>query len=274
MNLDFSVVGQYGSWIVTGVEMTIVISIVSMILALIVGLAVALLRMSPLAPVRWLTSLYIQIFRGIPLLVFLIWLYFGFSFLTGINFTAFQAGIICLAVQYAAFLAEIYRSGIQAIDKGQREAAASLGLSGIASFRYVIFPQALRIIIPPIGNMSVGMVKDSSLVSVLGVMDLMREAQIAVSQTFRPFEFYTVVAAIYITMTLGLAYLAGRLERRMGVDRLRQPSMAGRLLPWRAWTANVPDYVAHDTLQGMPDYAGRDKIADVHDYAGHDTIAQ
>lgn len=273
MNLDFSVVGQYSSWIVTGVEITILISIISMALALILGLLVALLRMSPLAPVRWITSLYIQIFRGVPLLVFLIWLYFGFSFLTGINFAAFQAGVICLSVQYSAFLAEIYRSGIQAIDKGQREAAASLGLSGLASFRYVIFPQALRIIIPPIGNMSVGMVKDSSLVSVVGVTDLMRESQIAVSQTFRPFEFYTVVAVIYISMTLGLAYLAGRLERRMGVDRLRQAGMAGRLLPWRAWTANVPDYVTHDAPVAVPSYVGRDEVAEVSDYAGRDKIA-
>lgn len=248
MNLDFSVIGQYGSWIVTGVEMTIFISFISMVLALIVGLVIGLLRMSPLAPVRWIASLYIQVFRGIPLFVFLIWLYFGFSFLTGINFEPLQAGVICLTVQYAAFLAEIYRSGIQAIDKGQREAAASLGLSNIAAFRHVIFPQALRIIIPPIGNMSVGMVKDSSLVSAIGVADLMREAQIAVSQTFRPFEFYTVVAVIYITMTLGLAYLAGRLERRMGVDLARQPSMAGRLLAWRPVSPDVPDYVGHDKI--------------------------
>jgi His/Glu/Gln/Arg/opine family amino acid ABC transporter permease subunit len=273
MDLDFSVIGQYASWIVTGVEMTIFISFVSMLLALIVGLFVALLRMSPIAPVRTLTSLYIQVFRGIPLLVFLIWLYFGFSFLTGINFTALEAGIICLSVQYAAFLAEIYRSGIQAIDKGQREAAASLGLSAIASFRYVVFPQALRIIVPPIGNMTVGMVKDSSLVSVVGVTDLMREAQIAVSQTFRPFEFYTVVAAIYISMTLGLAFLAGRLEKRMRVDFLRQPGMAGRLLAWRPVSTDIPDYVgraglpagtiapSNSTGSDVPEHAGRGKIA-------------
>lgn len=254
VDLDFSVIRQYQSWIVTGVELTLIVSFLSFALSLVVGLLVALLRMSPIAPVRWLASLYIQIFRGIPQLVFIYWLYFGLSFIAGFNFDPVVAGVICLSMQYGGYLAEIYRSGIQAIDKGQREAAFSLGLSSVASFRFVVFPQAFRIVIPPIANMAVGMVKDSALVSVIGVGELMRETSVAVSQTFRPFEFYTVAAVIYIAMTLGLAYLAGLLERRMHVDRLRQPGMAGRILTWRA-RPGMPELVATDVFP--PDKVAR-----------------
>lgn len=240
MNLDFSVIAQYGDWIKTGLLITLWVSFLSLALALILGLVVALLRMSPFAPVRWLASLYIQVFRGIPLFVFIIWTYYGLANLVNINFSPLQAGVLCLSLQYAGYLAEVYRGGIQAIDKGQREAAASLGLSNLAAFRHVIFPQALRIIVPPIGNMAVGMVKDSSLVSTIGVLDLMRQTQVAVSETFRPFEFYTVAAAIYIGLTLGLAYLVTLLERHFQKDLLRQPGMVGRMFALRARNAAVP----------------------------------
>ena len=134
---------------------------------------------------------------------------------SGINFDPITAGIICLSMQHGGYLAEIYRAGIQAVAKGQWEASFSLGFSIINTFIRIIFPQAVKIIIPPTANMFIGMLKDSALVSIIGVNELMRQSQIATSLTFRPFEFYTVTALIYIILTLGLSQMARFLELRM-----------------------------------------------------------
>jgi ABC-type amino acid transport system permease subunit len=124
------------------------------------------------------------------------------------------AGIGCLTLQYAGWLAEIFRSGIQAVDKGQREASYAIGMSPTQSFTSIILPQALRITIPAIANMFVGMLKDSSLVSVIGVFELIRQTQLAVSQTFRPFELYTAATVIYLLLTLGAARVVSIVEQR------------------------------------------------------------
>jgi His/Glu/Gln/Arg/opine family amino acid ABC transporter permease subunit len=213
---DWSVVSQYGSWLLTGVVLTITLSVVSMAIAMVAGLLLAFMRMSKVWLIRSIASLYISVFRAVPLLVFIIWAYYGLTMVTGLNMEAFWSGVMCLAVAYAAWLAEIYRSGLQAIDKGQSEAALSTGLSRTTTFLRVIWPQAWRIIIPPMGNMFVGMLKDSSLVSVIGVGELMREGQLAVSLTFRPFEVYTAVAVIYICLTLAISRGASILEKRSG----------------------------------------------------------
>lgn len=198
----------------SGLWITIYVSIISMALALLLGLIIALLRMSKFQIMSLPAQLYINIFRAIPLFVFLIWLYYGVPIVVGVNFEPITAGVACLAIQYSSWMAEIYRSGISAVGKGQREAAASLGLTGFQTFLDVIFPQAFRIIIPPTGNMFVGMLKDSSLVGIIGVFELVRQAQLAVSQTFRPFEFYTAIAAIYILLTVLLSQGVNYLERR------------------------------------------------------------
>jgi len=188
-----------------------------MAVALLLGLIVAMLLMSKYPAISIPAQIYINIFRAIPLFVFLIWLYYGLPIMIGFNFTPITAGVLCLSIQYSSWMAEIYRSGISAIGSGQREAAASLGLTGFQSYLDVIFPQAFRIIIPPTGNMFVGMLKDSSLVGIIGVFELVRQAQLAVSQTFRPFEFYTAVAAVYILLTLLLSQGVSMLERRQHV---------------------------------------------------------
>jgi ABC-type amino acid transport system permease subunit len=136
------------------------------------------------------------------------------SIVIGINFAPLVAGIACLTLQYAGWLAEIFRSGIQAVDKGQWEASYGIGMSPTQSFTSIILPQALRITIPPIANMFVGMLKDSSLVSVIGVFELIRQTQLAVSQTFRPFELYTAATAIYLLLTLGAARMVSVVEQR------------------------------------------------------------
>jgi His/Glu/Gln/Arg/opine family amino acid ABC transporter permease subunit len=230
----WDVVGQYRVWLFEGVVLTLKIAVVSMVLAMVFGLLIALLRMSPIWPVRTLASLYISIFRAIPPLVFILWMYYGVTLVTGLNIEAFWSGVICLTLQYAAWLAEIYRAGLQAIDKGQREAALSTGLSRTRAFAKVIWPQAWRIIIPPMANNFVGIIKDSSLVGIIGLNELMRQSQIAVSLTFRPFELYTAAMVIYIVLTLAIARMASFLEQRaarsLNVQVRRMPG-SGRP-PW------------------------------------------
>lgn len=203
--------------LVKGLGMTLYVSLLGMILALALGLLIANMRMSKFAPLRWVAQAYINIFRAIPLFVFIIWMYYGLPIVLGIDFGPITAGVICLALQYAGWLAEIYRSGIGAIGKGQREAALSLGLTRFQTFADVVFPQAFRIMLPPMGNNFVGMLKDSSLVGIIGVFELVRQAQLAVSQTFRPFEFYTAIAIIYIILTQVLSQGVSILERRQQV---------------------------------------------------------
>jgi His/Glu/Gln/Arg/opine family amino acid ABC transporter permease subunit len=219
-DFQFDVVFSQWRWIAAGLGMTLFISVVSMVLALGVGLVVALMSLSRLGPVRWMADAYVQIFRGIPLLVFIIWMYYGVSMVVGINFSPIAAGVVCFTLQYGSWLSEIFRGGVQAIGRGQREAAASLGLSAPQTFTAVVLPQAIRIVLPSVGNMFVGMVKDSSLVSVIGVFELMRQAQLAVSLTFRPFEFYTATAVIYIAVTFAIARVLALVERRLRVPGL------------------------------------------------------
>ena len=186
-----------------------------MVVALVVGLIVAILRISKSVPLTLFAHAYIEFFRAIPLLVFIIWLYYGLAMATGINFEPVMAGVICLSMQHGGYLAEIYRSGIQAIPKGQWEAAYSLGYSPARTFVKIIAPQAFKIVIPPTANQGVSMIKDSALVSVIGVNELMRQSMIATSNTFRPFEFYTVAALIYVALALGLSHIAKMVEDRM-----------------------------------------------------------
>ena len=224
----WEVVGQYRGWLIAGVGLTLQLAIVSMALAMVLGLVIGLLRMSAVWPIRTFASLYISVFRAIPPLVFILWMYYGVTLVTGLNIEAFWSGVICLTLQYGAWLAEIYRSGLQAIDKGQREAALSTGLSRSRAFAKVVWPQAWRIIIPPMANNFVGIIKDSSLVGVIGLNELMRQSQIATSLTFRPFELYTAAMVIYIVLTLAIARLASFLEQRAA----RSTKVQVNRLPW------------------------------------------
>jgi glutamine transport system permease protein len=210
----WQVVSEYKVWLWEGVLLSLKVAIVAMLFAMALGLLIALCRMSPIWPLRSFASLYISVFRAIPLLVFILWMYYGVTLVSGLNIDAFAAGVLCLTLQYAAWLSEIYRSGLQAIDKGQREAALSTGLSRTRAFSKVVWPQAWRIIIPPLANNFVGIIKDSSLVGVIGLNELMRQSQIATSLTFRPFELYTAAMLIYIAVTLAIARLASLLEQR------------------------------------------------------------
>ncbi len=212
---DFGPVLRVWDALLLSLRFTFLLALLAIGIGSLIGLLIALLRLSKFRVLRIAAGLYINFFRGIPQMVYLVWLYFGIAMVTGIDFEPVLAAGICLATQYAAYLAEIFRSGIEAIGKGQTEAAISMGLSPMRTYRYVVLPQALRIVIPPMGNMWVGAIKDSALVSYLGVMELTRTAMLQTNITWRPFEFYTTTAVIYVLIVWISSKAVRGLERRL-----------------------------------------------------------
>lgn len=215
--LDLKVVLDNMDEFLLAVRMTLSVSAVAMVVALVLGLIIALMRISKSRILNTPAQGYINFFQGAPQYVLIFWVYYGLAMLLNVNFRPFVAGVISLGTQYAGFLAEIYRSGIQAIDRGQREAAMAIGLTSAQSYRHVILPQAIRIVLPSIGNMWIAMVKDSSLLSVIGVVEIMRTAYLNSNDYFRPFEFYTTAAVLYIILTFIFFYGNQVLERRLKV---------------------------------------------------------
>lgn len=210
--MDF--VAQILPYLLVGAMTTIELTILSMALALVAGLALALMRLSRSPLLRSLSGAYIEIIRGTPLLVQLFIIYYGLP-QYGIRLEAFAAGVIGLSINYSAYLAEVYRAGILAIDKGQWEAGGSIGLSRAALLQHVIVPQAARIVLPPVGNYFISMLKDSALVSTISIVELMRAAQLRVAITFRAMDIYLVTALIYLLMSYPCSVLIRYFERRV-----------------------------------------------------------
>jgi His/Glu/Gln/Arg/opine family amino acid ABC transporter permease subunit len=198
-----------------GLKTTIIISFVSFALALVLGLIVALLRMSPWAPVRVLAWGYIQLFRALSLYIYVLWIYFGLAAAIGINLSPITSGIVALTILNSAYMAEIYRSALGAIDPGQREAAVSLGFGRVRAFLTVALPQAIRIAFPPLINQFVDIIKDSSIISIIDKIDLTGVANTAVSYTNAPFEMYTLLAGLYLTIVVIITSAAAFVERRL-----------------------------------------------------------
>ena len=212
---DWTVVWDNTGILLEALKITFEISIVAEIISLVVGLLIAILRVQKQRPLQWLAIGFIDFFRAVPLLVLLIWLYYGVTIITGLSFSAFEAGVIGIGLLYGANLAEIFRAGLEAVPTGQREAALTLGLSRRQALQSVVLPQAVRISIPPLGNMWIGVMKDSTLVSILGIQEIMRTAQNVVLTNFRPFEIYTTVAVIYLILVFAFSRLTAVLERKM-----------------------------------------------------------
>lgn len=217
-NFDWSVTYEYMPALMRGLLVTLKVSAISELVGIVLGLVLALCRLSAIAPLRYFAIAYIDFLRGIPVLVMLLWVYYGFSILFNLNLTEMQAAVVGLGCSYSAYLAEIFRSGIQAIPVGQREASRTLGLAGWQIMAYVVLPQAVRIIVPPLGNTVISMLKDSSLVAIIAVSDMMRQTMIAASETYRPFELYAAAAVIYYILTFLTARVVTVIERRF--DRL------------------------------------------------------
>jgi His/Glu/Gln/Arg/opine family amino acid ABC transporter permease subunit len=214
-HFDWSVAYTYFPALMTGLVVTLKVSAISELVGIALGLVVALCRLSPLGLLRYPAVAYIDFLRGIPILVILLWVYYGFSILFGFNFSQMQAAVLGLGCSYSAYIAEIFRSGIQAVPVGQREAGRTLGLAGWQVMIYVVLPQAVRIIIPPMGNTVISMLKDSSLVAIIAVSDLMRQTMVAASETFRPFELYAAAAVIYYLLTFLTARIITVIERSL-----------------------------------------------------------
>ena len=215
-----------------GIWITVLVTLVAYSGACVIGLGLALAGMSRFIVLRQAARLYIEVMRGIPIIVLLLYVAFvvapgmvagwnwlavpmGLDEIRGRDFPLLWRAVIALMLAYSAFLAEIFRAGLQAVDKGQIEAAKALGLNGWQRFRHIVFPQAFRMVLPPLGNDFVAMVKDSSLVSVLGVTDITQLAKVTAAGNFRYFETYNVAALLYLTMTIGLSLLLRRLEVRL-----------------------------------------------------------
>ncbi|MDP9898054.1 ectoine/hydroxyectoine ABC transporter permease subunit EhuD [Variovorax ginsengisoli] len=203
-----------------GAVVTIEVTVLAFLLSSVLGLALALLKLSPVRSVSVTASTVINIIRGLPIIVQLFYIYFVLPDL-GIQLSAFQAGVIGLGIAYSAYQAENFRAGIEAVDPGQREAAQAMGMRSTLIMRRVILPQAFRIALPPYGNTLVMMLKDSSLVSTITVAEMTRAGQLIASSTFQNMTVYTLVALLYLIMSLPLVYGLRRLERRFGVGGRR-----------------------------------------------------
>ncbi|MBV1866269.1 MAG: amino acid ABC transporter permease [Rhodobacteraceae bacterium] len=218
MGLDFTVLPGYFDALLLGSLWTIAIMLVSAVISFFGGILLAVIALYAPAIVRYPFRAFSFVFMGTPLLLQLFLIYFGLIQI-GIDLPAFVAGVIGLGLHYAVYNSDIIQAGILAVDKGQHEGARTLGLSRGQTIRKIIVPQAVRTVIPPIGNNLIALLKDSALVSVIGVAELTLTSQLAISKTFRPFEFYIAAAACYYVINLGLEYGLRKIEKRVAVAR-------------------------------------------------------
>ena len=218
--------------LLVGAITTLQLTAVSVIFGLIGGTLLGMARLSSFKPLQIASRVYIDFFRGTPLLVQIFMIYFGIPALansigTSLTFNRFFAAILALSLNSAAYLAEIVRGGIQSIEQGQREASESLGLSPVQTMRYVIFPQAFRRMIPPLGNEFITLLKDTSLVAVIGYEELFRRGQLIVAQNYRAFEIYITVALVYLVLNTLSSQIFILLERWMDpLNRAKQQKSA------------------------------------------------
>lgn len=222
-----------------GVQITVIVTLIGFTAASMMGLGLALMSLSRRLVIRQIARFYIEIVRGVPIIVLLLYVAFvlapglvwlinqvleplGAELMRTRDFPLLHRAVLALSIGYSAFIAEVFRAGLQSVDAGQIEAANALGLSPWQRFRHIIFPQAFRTILPPLGNDFVAMVKDSSLVSVLGVGDITQLGKVTAASNFRYFETYNMVALIYLVLTVTLSLALRRLEKRLrGRDQTR-----------------------------------------------------
>lgn len=212
---DPTVLSSYlDAYYLKGYITTIKASVLGLIGAFIIGVIIAVFRIAPLKPLNWVGTAYVEFIRNTPLLIQVFVFYAGLPAF-GIQLDGFEAGTIGLAVYTAAFIAEAIRAGIQAVPKGQMEAARSSGLTYLQTMRFIILPQAIKVVIPPLGNQFINLVKNSSILGIVAGMDLMYHGDLVNSNTFDPFSTYIFVGLFYLTLTIPLSLFVGYLERRL-----------------------------------------------------------
>lgn len=202
-------------FLLQGVAITLQVTAIAVFLGIVLGALLCLLRLSKAWPLRVFAQGYVSLFRGVPLILQLMLVYFGASGAFGITFSPFEASVMVFSLNSAAYVSEIFRAGINSIDIGQTEAADGLGLSYRQRMVYIIIPQAIQRVLPALINEIIDLLKESAIVSTIGVMDLMRRASLVASRTYKYFETYILVALIYYIMVLLLARLARMIEYRL-----------------------------------------------------------
>ncbi|HDB3073435.1 TPA: ABC transporter permease subunit [Staphylococcus aureus] len=218
MNDDSGFISKYGSFFLKGIKITILISLIGVALGSILGAFVALMKLSKIKIISWIASIYIEILRGTPMLVQVFIVFFGITVALGLDISALVCGTIALVINSSAYIAEIIRAGINAVDKGQMEAARSLGLNYRQTMKSVIMPQAIKNILPALGNEFVTLIKESSIVSTIGVGEIMFNAQVVQGISFDPFTPLIVAAALYFVLTFVLTRIMNMIEGRLNAS--------------------------------------------------------
>ncbi|MCK2018192.1 MULTISPECIES: amino acid ABC transporter permease [Peribacillus] len=207
--LDFSILTENLDMFLLGFKNTIMSSLVALVSSLILGVLIAIMRIAPIKPLNWLGTAYVEFIRNIPLLII------TFFFFLGLKLNGLYAGTLALTIYTSSFIAEAIRAGILSVPKGQMEAARSSGLTYGQAMRLVILPQAVKIVIPPLGNQFINLVKNSSILAVVAGLDLMYHGDLISSRTFVVFDVYIFVAAFYLILTIPLSFGVGYLEKRL-----------------------------------------------------------
>ncbi|HHO6899951.1 TPA: ABC transporter permease subunit [Staphylococcus aureus] len=218
MNDDSGFISKYGSFFLKGIKITILISLIGVALGSILGAFIALMKLSKIKIISWIASIYIEILRGTPMLVQVFIVFFGITAALGLDISALVCGTIALVINSSAYIAEIIRAGINAVDKGQMEAARSLGLNYRQTMKSVIMPQAIKNILPSLGNEFVTLIKESSIVSTIGVGEIMFNAQVVQGISFDPFTPLLVAAALYFVLTFVLTRIMNMIEGRLNAS--------------------------------------------------------
>ena len=218
MNFDFDLVTRSFPLLLLGAGVTIQITALSVGFGLVIGVFMGMARLSKMWLIRSFAAVYVDFIRGTPLLVQIFLIYFALPIIIGQRIDPFVAAITACSINSGAYVAEIFRGGIQSIDKGQMEAGRSLGMTWWQTMRFIILPQAFKRVIPPLGNEFIAVLKDSSLVSVIGFEELTRRGQLIIARTYGSFEIWLTVAFIYLVMTLSISRLVAYLERRYKID--------------------------------------------------------
>lgn len=218
MNDDSGFISKYGSFFLKGIKITILISLIGVALGSILGAFVALMKLSKIKIISWIASIYIEILRGTPMLVQVFIVFFGITAALGLDISVLVCGTIALVINSSAYIAEIIRAGINAVDKGQMEAARSLGLNYRQTMKSVIMPQAIKNILPALGNEFVTLIKESSIVSTIGVGEIMFNAQVVQGISFDPFTPLLVAAALYFVLTFVLTRIMNMIEGRLNAS--------------------------------------------------------
>jgi aspartate/glutamate/glutamine transport system permease protein len=207
--LDFSILTENLDMYLLGFKNTIMSSLIALVSSLILGVLIAIMRIAPIKPLNWLGTAYVEFIRNIPLLII------TFFFFLGLKLSGLYAGTLALTIYTSSFIAEAIRAGILSVPKGQMEAARSSGLTYGQAMRLVILPQAIKIVIPPLGNQFINLVKNSSILAVVAGLDLMYHGDLISSRTFVVFDVYIFVAAFYLILTIPLSFGVGYLEKRL-----------------------------------------------------------